>query len=233
MAKLSVEGARKFKEYARRLMVIFHPNGYFNWIGVHDAYGDSQSGHWTFMMISSWIPSDPNYDMTELQGDSEKILADLKQRSNQFGDDFNLMWQSIPEGTQCWHICLSYWVPKPWNNYNRTITLIENTAHPMTFHRGQGLNNSIHDVALLAQKTAEHGFTPAAVSAYEEEMLPRAREAVITSNQNSEATHDWNTLLQSPLFTTWLRQKWKFCQMRLLISPSTPPSRQRNTTTSD
>lgn len=38
-------------------------------------------------------------------------------------------------------------------------------------------------------------------------MLPRAQEAVISSNKNSEATHDWDTLLQSPLFTTGLKQK--------------------------
>jgi len=33
MAKLPVEAALKFKEMTRRLMVIFHPDRYFNWIG--------------------------------------------------------------------------------------------------------------------------------------------------------------------------------------------------------
>jgi len=64
MAKLPAEAALKFKEFASRLMVIFHPSGYFTWFGstlsttldtgidadvriVHDAYGDSKPGDWT------------------------------------------------------------------------------------------------------------------------------------------------------------------------------------------
>lgn len=73
--------------------------------------------------------------------------------------------------------------------------------------RGQGLNNAIHDVALLARKTKEHGFTPKAINEYEAEMIPRAREAVTGSQGNSLAVHDWEKLLQSPLFTTGLKQK--------------------------
>ena len=77
----------------------------------------------------------------------------------------------------------------------------------MNLDRGQGLNNAIHDVALLAQKTKEHGFTAAAIKAYEDEMLPRGREAVTESNNNSLAVHDWEQLLQSPLFAKGLKQK--------------------------
>ena len=73
--------------------------------------------------------------------------------------------------------------------------------------RGQGLNNAIQDVALLARQIKEKGFTAAAVDGYEDEMLPRAREAVISSNDNSMSVHDWSKLLQSPLFTTGLKSK--------------------------
>lgn len=41
--------------------------------------------------------------------------------------------------------------------------------------RGQRLNDAIHNVAFMVQKTKEHGCTPAIISAYQEEMLPRAR----------------------------------------------------------
>ena len=44
-----------------------------------------------------------------------------------------------------------------------------------TSDRGQGLNNAIHDVALLARKTKEYGFTAKAVGEYEAEMIPRAK----------------------------------------------------------
>lgn len=73
--------------------------------------------------------------------------------------------------------------------------------------RGQGLNNAILDVGLLAQQIGEKGFTAEAVEAYEQEMIPRAQEAVKTSNENSEGTHDWEKLMQSPLMKMGLKQK--------------------------
>lgn len=73
--------------------------------------------------------------------------------------------------------------------------------------RGQGLNNAILDIGLLAKQVDERGFTAAAIDAYEEEMLPRARDAVRSSNTNSEETHDWSKLMQSPLMKVGLKQK--------------------------
>jgi len=78
------------------------------------------------MMITTWIPTDSNYDTKALQGD--KILADMKQRAEVFGDRIKFMWQSIPEGTPCWHNRLSYWMPEPWDNHNGTITIAGDAA---------------------------------------------------------------------------------------------------------
>lgn len=72
--------------------------------------------------------------------------------------------------------------------------------------RGQGLNNAIHDVALLAQKVREHGFTAEAVEAYEVEMIPRGQTAVEESSINTAAVHDWEQLTKSPLFNKGLKQ---------------------------
>jgi 2-polyprenyl-6-methoxyphenol hydroxylase-like FAD-dependent oxidoreductase len=85
--------------------------------------------------------------------------------------------------------------------------LLENTELLFGKDRGQGLNNAIHDVALLARKTKEHGFTPAAIEAYQAEMIPRARDAVIMSNENSLAISDWDKLTQSPLFKKGVKPK--------------------------
>ncbi|KAF2841943.1 hypothetical protein M501DRAFT_998155 [Patellaria atrata CBS 101060] len=46
-----------------------------------------------------------------------------------------------------------------------------------------------------------------AVKGYEEEMWVRGREAVLGSNENSLAIHDWSQLQKSPLFTSGLKQK--------------------------
>jgi 2-polyprenyl-6-methoxyphenol hydroxylase-like FAD-dependent oxidoreductase len=78
--------------------------------------------------------------------------------------------------------------------------------------RGQGLNNAIHDAATLAQELKKQGIglqseVITAITAYEQEMWRRGKEAVMSSNENSLSTHNWSTLLNSPLFTVGLKQK--------------------------
>ena len=77
---------------------------------------------------------------------------------------------------------------------------------PLHKDRGQGLNNAITDAAdLLAhlrnmkEQTSEE--LRKAVQAYEKDLWPRGREAVLASNENTNAVHDWGTMLKSPLFT--------------------------------
>jgi hypothetical protein len=106
-----------------------------NPFSVHDGYGDSKPGDWTFMILMSWIPSDPNYDTASLQGD--KILADMKARTQIFSEKFRELWEAIPEDTRCWHNRLSYWLPpaEGWDSKNGTITLVGDAAHPMTYRK--------------------------------------------------------------------------------------------------
>lgn len=175
------------------------------------------------MFLFSWMPKEGEYPAETLHGPA--ILQDLKKRAESFNEPFNLFFQSIPDGTKCWHNRLSYWVPEPWDNRNGTVTLVGDAAHPMTFRvlsrtawtplddvanllidRGQGLNNAIHDVASLARSLKEKGITPSAVSDYEQAMRKRGREAVISSNKNSLAVHNWDTLMQSALLTVGGKQ---------------------------
>jgi len=181
------------------------------------------------MFILSWISEVP----TGLSG--SEILKDLKERAEPFAEPFRSIFQSIPDGTTAWHNRLSLWPTQPWDNRSGTFTLAGDAAHPMTFRayhlppipllnsgtsadfhvqqdRGQGLNNSIHDAAYLLQqlqamKSRSSDALSAAVSAYEEELWQRGKEAVLTSNENSLAIHDWSKLQQSPLFTSGLKQK--------------------------
>lgn len=41
----------------------------------------------------------------------------------------------------------------------------------------------------------------AAVKRYEVELWPRGHEAVLQSHENTNAVHDWKTMMQSDLFT--------------------------------
>jgi 2-polyprenyl-6-methoxyphenol hydroxylase-like FAD-dependent oxidoreductase len=72
--------------------------------------------------------------------------------------------------------------------------------------RGQGLNNAITDAAdflvhLREMKEQTPEELAAAVKRYEVELWPRGNEAVLASHENTNAVHDWNTMMQSPLFT--------------------------------
>ncbi|KAK7755112.1 hypothetical protein SLS62_002927 [Diatrype stigma] len=113
MAKLPAFAAEKFKQLAPRFLLGFHPLGYFCWIG----------GELYFRPDSNQI----------LICTGPAILEDLKKRTESFSEPFNICFQSIPEGTKCWHSKLSYWVPEPWDNRNGTVTLVGDAAHPMTY----------------------------------------------------------------------------------------------------
>ncbi|KAI9879127.1 MAG: hypothetical protein M1830_009514 [Pleopsidium flavum] len=206
VTSLPAEVALSFRKLHPRYCVMFHPNGYFCWLGVHDCRDLEQPESWTFMFILSWVSDGP----TGLSGSD--ILKNLKERAEPFAEPFRSIIQSIPDGTMAWHNRLSLWPTQPWDNRGGTVTLAGDAAHPMTFHRGQGLNNSIHDAAYLLQqlqamKSRSSDALSAAVSAYEEELWQRGKEAVLTSNENSLAIHDWSKLQQSPLFTSGLKQK--------------------------
>lgn len=78
--------------------------------------------------------------------------------------------------------------------------------------RGQGLNNAIHDVATLArelkkQGTASRSAVASALAAYEQEVWQRGKEAVLSSYHNTICLHNWEMLLDSPLFTLGAKQK--------------------------
>ncbi|KAI9845094.1 MAG: hypothetical protein M1837_005098 [Sclerophora amabilis] len=208
MARLPEETAVQFQKLHPRFCIAFHPNGYFSWIGVHDANEGSKPGDWTFMIIQSW---NSDQDPSKLSG--PLILEDMKRRGKEFSEPFNTIYQSIPDGTPCWHNRLSSWSTEPWDNRNSTVTLAGDAAHPMTFHRGQGLNNAIHDAANLTRQlkevrdTASTDAVASAITAYEQELWQRGKEAVLASNANSKSVHNWSELLQSPLFTAGLKQK--------------------------
>lgn len=137
ISRLPASAVSRFKTYASRLMVIFHPSGYFNWIGLHEAHAPLEPGEWTFMMISSW-KSDLDEDISKLRdGGDEAILKDVKRRADGFEDGIRELWESIPEGTKCWHNRLSEWAPpeEGWDSRDGTVTLVGDAAHPMTFRK--------------------------------------------------------------------------------------------------
>jgi 2-polyprenyl-6-methoxyphenol hydroxylase-like FAD-dependent oxidoreductase len=134
IAQLPTDAVEVWQKYGHRLMLWFHPSGYFSWVGIHDRPKDSKPGEWKFLVAQSWKSPDPDYNPRSLRGDA--ILADAKQRAQEFGHDFKYLWQSIPDGTQMWHNRLTDWSPETaWDNHNGTVTLVGDAAHSMTFRK--------------------------------------------------------------------------------------------------
>lgn len=157
------------------------------------------------MQMQTWAAKEP----TNLHG--ANVLPDVYEKAKSFDSPFREAFSTIPAGTKVWHNRLTYWPTKPWDGKG-LVTLAGDAAHPMTFHRGQGLNNAITDAAeLLAQLRAMKSHIPselaAAVKRYEVDLWPRGHEAVLASLENTEAVHDWNTMMQSPLFTGGLAKE--------------------------
>jgi 2-polyprenyl-6-methoxyphenol hydroxylase-like FAD-dependent oxidoreductase len=76
--------------------------------------------------------------------------------------------------------------------------------------RGQGLNNAVHDVARLARELKNHGTASqsavaSALAAYEQEVWQRGKEAVMSSYHNTACIHNWEMLLESPIFTLGIK----------------------------
>ena len=70
--------------------------------------------------------------------------------------------------------------------------------------RGQGLNNAVHDASTLCRALEGHlsAGQPLedAMRAYEDELVERGHEAVVSSGQNSLMVHDWDRLMEAQIF---------------------------------
>lgn len=161
---------------------------------------------WTFQLMTSW-KSDGNKPLTT-------ALKEVQKRMATFSHPFSSATAWIPEDgeTQVNVNNISTWQPIPFNNQNGRITLAGDAAHPMTFHRGQGLNHAIADADALVQMLTSITGDPhsnaqstmassleKAISTYDDEVRKRGGDEVRLSKINTVMLHSWDQLMESPL----------------------------------
>lgn len=158
---------------------------------------------WEFTFMVSWPQTEPFAGFP----DSKSIIADLKERAKPLAQPFRRIIQAVDDNVKAWANFLPYWPTEGWAGHpaRGKVTLAGDAAHPMTPHRGQGLNNAILDCRDFVKEVEAMGVDRTveklreAVTRYEEKMWERGYDAVTSSLENSIMVHDWGMLMQSPI----------------------------------
>ncbi|KAI1080638.1 hypothetical protein F5B20DRAFT_538415 [Whalleya microplaca] len=173
--------------------------------GEHDTKPAEES--WRFTFYISWRSpvSEQAAEAAAGMGPRER-LAQAKRRAAQFADPLRSCHDWVPDDlAEVYWGGVANWDPSlpdhEWDNHGGLVTLMGDAAHPMTYHRGQGLNHAIADAAKLVELLSATDKRPQRerVDAYEAEMRPRGGEEVRLSEMNSYMLHDWPQVAQSPL----------------------------------
>jgi 2-polyprenyl-6-methoxyphenol hydroxylase-like FAD-dependent oxidoreductase len=141
-------------------------------------------------------------------------MSFFKSRAATYAEPWRSVGLAISSSTVLPLDRATYWgSAAPWDNCAGHMTLCGDAAHPMTPHRGQGLNNALMDAAsfVAAMKKAVKGEMglKEAVDAYDGEMLERGVREMEISRKQTMFIHDWETMMQSPMVKMGMRQAGK------------------------
>ncbi|CAL8584300.1 hypothetical protein XPA_009904 [Xanthoria parietina] len=197
---LSADISRKIRDINDLYFVAYHPEGPCAFMALHDVPDPDKPETWQWMYSLTW----PDKDSPTPAG-REEIRKSWLFHAEKLAEPFRSAYLEIAPTATIWCDRLAEWRTEAWDNRNGRVTLAGDAAHPMTYHRGQGLNNGILDAAYLCRSLNAHcqdgkGITDV-LEVYEKELQERGKEAVISSGENSLMVHDWERLKQSPIFT--------------------------------
>ncbi|KAH8812897.1 hypothetical protein F5884DRAFT_786622 [Xylogone sp. PMI_703] len=171
--------------------------GVLSFLSIQDVPDPEDPANWRFQVVYSWL-GQQNESL-----DSAGRLAEVKQKASTMCEPFRSAALWMPEDTKVTYDRMAYWVPVPWDNHKGRATLAGDAAHPMTPHRGQGLNHAICDAGNLvdALKKVAAGTVNLedAISAYSGEVVRRGADEVLISKQNALMMLDWDQLMDSPI----------------------------------
>ncbi|KAL8811884.1 MAG: hypothetical protein Q9223_003883 [Gallowayella weberi] len=204
LERLPADIAQKIRDINDLYFVTYHPEGPCAFMAIHDVPDQSEPDSWQWMFSLTW----PDKDSPTPAG-PETIRKNWLHWSEKLAEPYRSAYLAIAPHATIWCDRLAEWRTEPWDNRNGRVTMAGDAAHPMTYHRGQGLNNAILDAAFLCRSLQKHVQDKVSLTVvlaeYEKEMQERGRAAVISSGENSLMVHDWEQLKQSPVFNIGLK----------------------------
>ncbi|KAL9087409.1 MAG: hypothetical protein Q9165_006706 [Trypethelium subeluteriae] len=159
---------------------------------------------WKFHIVTSWLGS------RDQSLDYGARLAQLKQKASPLCEPFRSANLWMPEDTKITYDPISYWVSIPWDTRGGRCTLAGDAAHPMTPHRGQGLNHAIQDVFNLVKTLKalhpDGSNLASSIEDYSQEVVRRGADEVLNSKKSGYMFLDWDQLKNSPLMKHGLKK---------------------------
>ncbi|KAF3042653.1 hypothetical protein E8E12_005228 [Didymella heteroderae] len=208
--KFDAELALRIRNHNKIFINSIHPDhGTMYWLSIMDVPDPEKPETWSFQVMQSWndkfTPSPA--DLTTNEG----RFKFFKARSEEYAEPWRSVGRAVKDGTTVPVDRLTYWEKsKKWDNRGGRMTLCGDAAHPMTPHRGQGLNNALQDasnfVSTLVSVSKGSATLAEAIQAYDDEVLERGQTEMEISLKQSYFIHDWETLMQSPMFKIGMRQ---------------------------
>ncbi|OCK81663.1 FAD/NAD(P)-binding domain-containing protein [Lepidopterella palustris CBS 459.81] len=198
--------------HVRKLNPIFatsiHPDfGAMFWLSIQDVPDPDKPETWVFQLLMSWM-NDP---LPKAEDNDEGRLAFLKKRSEKWAEPWKSAGLWVKEGTKIPNDPGTYWErAAQWDNRKGKMTLCGDAAHPMTPHRGQGLNNALQDssnfVSAIKEAASGGNSLANAIDAYDKEVLERGTLEMQISLKQTIFIHNWETLMASPMVKMGMRQ---------------------------
>ncbi|KAL2016598.1 hypothetical protein VTK56DRAFT_3255 [Thermocarpiscus australiensis] len=206
LCKLGREMALAVREIHPTYSMTMNPNGLFTFVSLHDCTPPDPAD-WVFMFVLTWSSEQDDEDQAAALSRDSKLLIDyIHARAKPLVYPYRDMLRAIPRDARAWYgRTMTSWPTRPWDGRGGRVTLAGDAAHPMTFHRGQGLGNAIADVAelqtrLRAMRAHTREELARAVGEYEKEVWARGSEVVMQNMENTLALHDWERITQSAMF---------------------------------
>ncbi|KAF2788432.1 FAD/NAD(P)-binding domain-containing protein [Melanomma pulvis-pyrius CBS 109.77] len=210
-AQFESEQALFIRSWNPLFVTSVHPDtGTMFWLSIQDVPDASRPETWTFQVLMSWV----NNPLPASEDTYAGRLAFLKRRAEDWAEPWRSAGRWLRDDTKIPLDQGTYWEKaKKWDNRGGKMTLCGDAAHPMTPHRGQGLNNALQDasnfVAAVVEAASGARTLEEAVDAYDGEVLERGTLEMNISLKQTMFIHNWETLMQSPMVKMGMHQAKK------------------------